>query len=119
MNGGRRLVLLVILVCLIPFCHRSGRERAKVDQAAIARGRELFLEHCAICHGTNGDGRGARSASLDPRPPDFTNSQWQDTHTADSISKSIRDGSRGTAMPSWRTLNEQELRDLTAFVKSL
>ncbi len=91
----------------------------KADPAAIARGRALFLDHCAICHGTGGDGHGSRSASLDPRPPDFTNSQWQATHTAGGVSESIRNGKRGTPMPAWRTLSEQEIRDLTAFVKSL
>jgi mono/diheme cytochrome c family protein len=60
-----------------------------------------------------------RSQFLDPRPPDFTSQEWQVAHSEESVSSSIRNGVHGTAMPSWRVLGEQQIRDLTAFVKSL
>lgn len=113
-----RLLLPPALAFSILLCSRAP-EPPGADRAAIARGKQLFLEHCAICHGPGGDGHGARSAWLDPRPPDFTNSQWQVMHPAERVTSSIRDGRRGTAMPAWRTLSNQEIRDLTAFVKSL
>ncbi len=118
MNGAGILILAVIVAFSIACCRRSVTpESSKADPAAVARGRELFAEHCAICHGSHADGHGLRS-ELDPRPPDFTNPQWQATHRTEDVINSIRNGRRGTAMPSWRTLNEQDIRDLTAFVKS-
>ncbi len=105
LTGGypSELVLLLLPAALafsILLCSRAP-EPPREDRAAIARGKQLFLEHCAICHGPGGDGRGARSAWLDPRPPDFTNSQWQVVHPAERVTSSIRDGRRGTAMPAW------------------
>jgi mono/diheme cytochrome c family protein len=93
-------------------------EAPKRDALAIERGRRLFVENCSICHG-RGDGHGIRNQGLFPRPPDFTDAQWQHTHPEGEVSKSIREGVTGTAMPSWRALGEQQIRDLAAFVKSL
>jgi mono/diheme cytochrome c family protein len=113
------LILLAILTFSIAACKPGGEARPlQRDAAATARGQQLFADHCAICHGERGDGHGMRSQALDPRPPDFTSAQWQVIHPEESVSNSIRDGVRGTAMPSWRVLGEQQIRDLTAFVKS-
>ncbi len=93
-------------------------EPQRTETINVARGQELFLENCAICHGVRGDGHGIRSEGLYPRPPDFTNAEWQVTHPEQSVTNSIREGVHGTAMPSWRILGEQRIRDLSAFVKS-
>jgi mono/diheme cytochrome c family protein len=120
MHRIRFVILLAVLACSILGCKRAsdGRPQER-DAAAIAHGEPLFADHCAICHGARGDGHGMRSQFLDPRPPDFTSQQWQVAHPEESVSNSIRNGVHGTAMPSWRTLGERQIRDLTAFVKSL
>jgi high-affinity iron transporter len=119
MKGKEFLILLLVLPLSALRCDGPGAGQAgKWDEAAIARGRQLFDENCAICHGSRGDGQGTRSEGLSPRPPDFTNSQWQVAHPAERVTSSIRNGRRGTAMPSWRSLSEQQVHDLTAFVKS-
>lgn len=35
-------------------------------------GHEIFLEHCANCHGTDATGQGPAAASLTAPPPDLT-----------------------------------------------
>jgi cytochrome c oxidase cbb3-type subunit II len=87
--------------------------------AARERGRVLFREHCALCHGVNGDGRGERREGFALPPQDFTSSKWRRRTTPRRVFFALREGKRGTAMPSWRTLDDASLWDLTAYVLSI
>jgi high-affinity iron transporter len=86
---------------------------------ARAHGRALFEQNCAICHGERGDGHGRRSAALSPRPPDFTSPEWHRSMTPRHAFFVIREGVRGTPMPSWKWLGEDDAWDLVAYVLSL
>ncbi len=44
----------------------------KLDSAAIETGFYLFRAHCAVCHGTTGEGDGPLADQLRTRPPDLT-----------------------------------------------
>lgn len=41
------------------------------DDAAVARGKELYETHCIKCHGATGDGKGKLASSLDHAPTPF------------------------------------------------
>jgi len=86
---------------------------------ARARGRKLFAEHCALCHGENADGRGRRSEGLVGRPADFTSAGWRAAMTPDRVFTVIREGKPGTSMPAWRSLDNRDVADLTAYVLSV
>lgn len=86
---------------------------------ARARGRALFEKNCVLCHGERGNGHGRRSAALSPRPPDFTSPQWRQRTTPRRAYFVIREGVRGTAMPSWKWLGEDDAWDLVSYVLSL
>ena len=86
--------------------------------AARTRGRTLFRQHCAICHGVRGDGRGIRSEGLDPAPMDFTNPRWRESVARRRVFYWIRNGVPGTAMPAWRIFDDGETWDLVAYVLS-
>ena len=42
------------------------------DAASIADGRREFLQYCAVCHGTNGKGKGPMAEQLKIQPADLT-----------------------------------------------
>jgi high-affinity iron transporter len=83
---------------------------------ARERGRALFLEHCALCHGDRADGRGVRRQSLSTPPRDFTDPAWRNRTSARRVFHAIREGSPGTPMPAWKTLEENQTWDLTAYL---
>lgn len=87
--------------------------------AALEHGRALFLQHCALCHGVEGDGRGQRREGFARPPRDFTDVAWRRTVTPRRVFFAVREGIHGTAMPSWKTLPDDELWDLTAYVLSI
>jgi len=82
-------------------------------------GAALFAENCAICHGTNGDGRGERREAMNPPPANLTLPPWPEEANAGRTFLAIREGVRGTAMPSWPILSEQQIWALVAFIHSL
>lgn len=98
----------------VPVAHlQSGQARQE--------GRQLFLQHCALCHGVNADGHGVRREGLSANPPpDFTNWAWQQKMTPRHIFFAIREGVPGTAMPKWKaTLDVRQTWDLVAYVRSV
>jgi mono/diheme cytochrome c family protein len=89
------------------------------SEQARHNGRQLFLEHCALCHGERADGHGMRRSSLSTPPSDFTRADWRARVTARSVFYTIREGVRGTPMPAWKALGEGETWDIVAYVLSV
>ncbi len=86
---------------------------------ARSRGRALFVADCVLCHGERGDGHGRRSAGFAKAPANFTDPAWRRGATPRRVFFAIREGVRGTPMPSWKWLNESETWDVVAYVLSL
>ncbi len=94
------------------------------DRAGNPRG--LYREHCAHCHGISGDGAGPTAAFLNPYPRDFRLGKFKfkstplrQAPTDEDLVNILRNGIPGTAMPSFRTLNPQEIKALVDYVKYL
>jgi cbb3-type cytochrome oxidase cytochrome c subunit/mono/diheme cytochrome c family protein len=75
--------------------------------AAPDRGRRLYADHCASCHGPLGEGNGPGAATLRPRPTNLVEHEYTDERLADVL----WNGVWGTAMPAWR---DWPLEDLAA-----
>jgi high-affinity iron transporter len=93
-------------------------ERLASTQAR-ERGRRLFLEHCALCHGVRADGHGVRREGLSSPPRDFTDPSVRRKTSPRRMFFAIREGVRGTAMPSWKALDEEQTWDVVAFLQSV
>ena len=87
----------------------------------LAEGAKLFKRHCVDCHNVNGDGRGAKSGQfVVPFPRDYRQGAFKFSTSGDAgkprhadLLRTINDGLKGTAMPSFALLQEGE-RDLLA-----
>jgi mono/diheme cytochrome c family protein len=86
---------------------------------AQARGRALFVESCALCHGIHADGRGVRQHFSTP-PQDFTRPAWQRQATPRELFHILREGKAGTSMAAWKgAYDEEQSWDLVAYLLSL
>jgi putative copper resistance protein D len=86
---------------------------------SIAHGLQLYDDHCAVCHGTEGYGDGPAAPGLRPRPADLTAKHTAD-HTAGDIFWWLTYGKPGTAMPGFQDqLSEEERWDLINVVRIL
>ncbi len=82
------------------------------------RGRSLFLEHCALCHGERADGQGRRR-NLSLRAADFTDPAWRQRMTPRRAYYVVREGVQGTPMPAWKILDSEQTWDVVAYVLSV
>jgi mono/diheme cytochrome c family protein len=120
------IVLLAFTACrgadadLPPAYRHLDVPEARLQSAeARAQGRTLFLSHCALCHGKQGNGHGRREMGLSTAPADFTDPSWRSQATPRHVFFWIREGVQGTPMPAWRALSDDETWDLVAYVLSL
>ncbi|HSD67581.1 MAG TPA: cytochrome c [Vicinamibacteria bacterium] len=124
----RRLLAALTISLTLTACRRPESDlpeayrRVEVPEARLIspgareRGRALFLADCALCHGERGDGHGARSSGFAKAPANFTDPAWRRRATPRRVFFAIREGVRGTPMPSWKWLSESETWDLVAYV---
>jgi len=119
------LVLLFPLACSEPPAKEPAAEAIHVPQAQLVspearqRGKNLFMKYCAICHGVNGDGHGARSVDLTAAPRNFHDPVWAARTPPTKLFRTITDGISASSMPSFRPLDESERWDLVAYLMSL
>ena len=76
----------------------------------IAAGEILFQNHCALCHGRDGGGG---------RGPVLAQQKLRRAADDTSLIKVIQEGIHGTEMPGAWQLDERELRQVAAYVRSL
>jgi mono/diheme cytochrome c family protein len=86
----------------------------------------LYRRHCAHCHGISGDGRGPTAMILNPYPRDyrpgifkFKSTTRNDRPTDDDLTRVVKNGIPGTAMPSFALLPPDEVAALVEYVKYL
>ena len=126
-----RLTAVLLTSLVLPGCadvdrdlpaqyrHVAVPEAQMTSPAARERGRVLFQANCALCHGVRGDGHGQRREGLDVPPRDFTDARWRTRTSPRHVFFAIREGIKGTPMPGWKSLSEQDAWDLTAFLLSI
>ena len=89
----------------------------------LQRGAEIYQSHCAACHGVSGDGAGPTAAFMYPRPRDYRRGTFKFTSTPygakpvrEDLLRTIRQGARGTAMPSFALFPEEDLQAVVDYV---
>jgi cytochrome c oxidase cbb3-type subunit 3 len=97
-------------VALAPFSGRDVTELAG-DARALDIGRNLFLNNCAACHGSDGGGA--------PGFPNLTDKDWLWGGDAPVVVQTISEGRAGV-MPAWgEVLGTSGVEDMLAYVFSL
>lgn len=86
-------------------------------EAQPITGQLLYDQHCALCHGTTGQGDGPLAATLPVKPADLTMHLVH--HSDDQLTEVIRRG-KGQAMPAFEsTLSEEQVRQLIRYLHVL
>lgn len=141
-NKRQQWVLMALLSLLVTACNKKEPDNTAVspppapavvesarslDPALLARGAQLFVAHCALCHGpraqghpdwqTPGDGSFAAAPPLDGTGNDWKRSRAQLVHT-------IMQGAQGKdgteTMPAWKgRVSERDVDAVVAWLQSL
>jgi mono/diheme cytochrome c family protein len=120
---------LALAASLVPGCRRDPAKppvealqqgfRDGALTARESRGKQVFAERCATCHGATGRGDGQNAYNLHPPPPDF-----QESLARLSVADRRRVIEQGTAAlgrsalcPPWGpSLSEDEIEALLAWL---
>lgn len=79
---------------------------------------EDWANTCSACHGAHGAGDGPAAVAFDPKPADFTNPEFQASHSDDDFIESITEGKGG--MPSFANqFTPSQIRALVDYVRTL
>lgn len=92
------------------------------NQASWERGAEIFITHCATCHGDGAMGDGPSSASHDPAPAPIarTSQMMGDSYLFWRISEGGTLAPFNSAMPSWKeVLDEDDRWHVINYVRAL
>ncbi len=81
------------------------------DAEANGTGRRLFVNSCAMCHGS--DARGARGF------PNLTDNDWLYGGSFDTVMQSIAEGRTGAMPVMVGGLDDNGINDLVAYVQSM
>lgn len=92
---------------------------AGLDAADPARGKALFDDKCASCHGATGKGDGPAAAALNPPPADFTDAFHARYYADAARVLIIANGIQDTAMVGvGGELDASQILDVYAYVRS-
>jgi mono/diheme cytochrome c family protein len=93
--------------------------------AILVAGKQSYTNHCAQCHGDQGDGNGPAARFLNPKPRDFLKGQFRLASTVNAkpsdedLLNVITRGMPGSAMVPFGHLPENERKNLVAYVRHL
>ncbi len=89
------------------------------NDEVIRQGQQVYLQSCALCHGTDGHGRTDLGRAMYPPAMDLTSPHVQ--HWSDAeLFWIIQNGVRLTGMPSWKSsITETDTWKLARFIHEL
>ncbi len=86
----------------------------------MTRGRAVYAQTCATCHGAEGKGDGPGATGLTPKPRNFALAQgWKNGTKIEDIYRTLEQGLKGTSMVSYSDLSKRDRMALAHVVQSL
>jgi mono/diheme cytochrome c family protein len=84
----------------MPRSAKLARNPIPASAEVLAESRAHFADHCAVCHGNNGNGKTMLGAGLYPKPPDLRAARIQSMSDGE-IFYVIENGIRLSGMPAF------------------
>lgn len=115
MNARLLLWIAALVAALVSSACRC--ERRSDESPEVTRGRQVYGEMCALCHGADGEGYAADEA------PRLAHASFLGTVSDDYLRAAIIEGRDGTTMSAWSSRHGGPLEDadvdaLIAFMRS-
>jgi cytochrome c len=140
MTLGRIPTLLCVVITAASLCGCDAEEQS-VDSdftrpsdfsfqrgsrsALIDEGHTTYKQYCIGCHGETGDGMGDAAPFLNPLPRNFVQAKFKFSSTRsgqlptdDDLAGTIRNGLKGSAMPSFEFFDARRIDGLIAYIKT-
>lgn len=96
---------------------------SRVERERLLRGQAVYQLRCVQCHGVSGDGNGPTAHAMYPRPRDyrkgifkFTSTPYGSKPARSDLVRTIQYGVRGTSMPDFKLLPDDEIEAVVDYV---
>jgi cytochrome c oxidase cbb3-type subunit 3 len=92
----------------------------RTSSTALERGKAIYEQKCAVCHGQDGRADTPVGRLLIPHPRNFADPIEMARVGADRMYNAVKGGRPGTAMAPWREiLTETEIGDVIDYIRTL
>ncbi len=133
-TSARAVALGLLALCAVAAYTLTGRHVSAQQPATRlaaastdSHGKAVYDAHCVECHGKTGKGDGPAAMILMPHPRDFSSGRYKirstetgSLPTDEDLTRSIRQGLFGTAMPAWQgILPDDDIREVVRYIKTL
>ena len=119
-----------LLAVSLSFADQSQKIIIPVDKTSASDGKQMYVNYCAPCHGTDGKGRGPAAPALKTGPTDLTvlmkknHGKYPDTHVVAILQFGAEVRAHGSAtMPVWGpilgNMNRTNLQDKQLRISNL
>jgi mono/diheme cytochrome c family protein len=132
---NRTILTLVVLISSLSIslfiisCTRQ--EEGKEEEIVITeskgesnptKGKALYYEKCANCHGPTGHGDGPQADFLNPKPTNLSDAKYTSTLTDEHLFKTISEGGmavgKSNLMPRWKfVLSEDDIWSVIEYIR--
>jgi len=119
------LAAILLVVLMSATGDGAAVAQTQTSRQELLNGQRVFEANCAVCHGSNGDGRGVAAHMLVTQPRDFRQGLFKFRSTPsgalptdDDLRKIISTGIRWTAMVGRSDLTESERRAVVQYLKT-
>ena len=137
MSQMKKFVILGLMVMVGLAAAAQKIKKVPAPYTSPASGKEMYINHCAACHGSDAKGDGPAAAALKTAPADLTalakknGGKFPSNHVYNSIVGDLNVPAHGTAeMPMWGNVYsamskgrkaevQQRITNLTDYIKSL
>lgn len=97
----------------------------EVPAQTLNRGAQVYMNHCASCHGADGSGKGAAARKLETPPRDFRAADFRYKSNPDAPLPSDEDlesvlvtGKIDNGMPAWKFMTKEDRHAVIQFIKT-
>lgn len=122
--GGAAAGLIVLIALASALWSRVGAVTTAPPSREIIAGRQLYVTHCAVCHGDRGRGDGPSAAGFATKPSDLADGRLMNALPDAFIVNIVLRGGPAEGLspgmpPFGAYLGEAQARDITTYLRSL
>lgn len=111
------------LVLVLVFFVTMYSAQAVFAASNVDAGKQVYQTRCSPCHGPDGKADTPTAKALTPKPRDHTDGAYMNQLATEHLTKVIKNGGpavgKAATMPPHTDLNDQQIQDVIAFVRTL
>jgi mono/diheme cytochrome c family protein len=111
---GYMPLFALALLPLVMTSELAAQPKPSDEIGNLSAGQQLYRQHCAGCHGVEGNGQGVAAGLLYPKPRNFRLGRYKlvstdnSVPTRDDFDALLVRGMPGSSMPSWSHLSAEQ-----------